>query len=246
MAFEIIQDKEQPKFTVLSSYTVERVGEFPICRATFTECVYLTNAFVRAASVDDADGDGATERIIVPQAWNLTAQQLEGQYLTNKNNVILGQIVSAEIVNIPASTDDEGVVTPAVHEVRLAMNAPQSPSVAGTKVAVIKRMPTGALAYRKAQSGKEWSISLNGAEPAHLARMVTMLGAIYFKAIKSALGVFGVDKTDAEIFAALQTLAYQGINIDGLFAEAGDQLELDRRAGDLVGNVTPDAPTPND
>lgn len=231
MAFDIAQDGETPKFTVLSQYSVERTGQYPVARATFEECVYMMDGPATVTLAEDLDGDGHKETLTVPGLGEVPS--MATRVLCTQDSTVVGTISNAVITVVtPAVVDGTGIViTPAVHSAKLTLGTPPSTDLTGVKVGVVKRMPVGTPAYRRARAGKTWQIVMDGANPQSMQQMATMLGKIYFNAVKAALTALGVSKTDAEISAALQMLASQGTNIDGIFAAVGEALEITRRSG---------------
>lgn len=245
MAFDVIPNEDLPQFTVLTSYHVERLGQYPVCLATFAECVYLTAPPVSVTATEDLNGDGLKE-ILTVTAWSGSAESdVLNKYLKGPTGALIGQITSASLEQVTAAVlgPSGSVITPAVNQMKVTLTPAPATDIVGSNIAIITQNPVGALCYKQAGNGRRWTVSVDGSVPAQMQRMITMLGTIYFKAVKFALDALNVTKTDAEVQAAIQACALQGNNIDSIFGSEGDQLEIDRRAGTLVGFTSPGAPT---
>lgn len=226
MAFSIAPNNEAPKYTVLSKYEVYRIGAFPSATATFTECVYDLDGPAIVQSATDLDEDGLLETLSIPGLVGVGG--LVGRKLCYADSTEIGRIATAVVSEI----------APGVSTVTITLVTPPTVDLTGARIGVCKVMPVGTPVYRRARGGKEWSIRLDGANGVAMQRMIQMLGAIYFVAAKSVIVALGVSKTDAEIVGALNALAANLVNIDGIFAAQGETLEQDRRTGALHPSIT--------
>jgi hypothetical protein len=216
--------REAPVFALVSQYTVGRINQYPSVRVTFDEVVYLPEMTVIVDEALDANADNLFEKLRIA-AW-ADQEELVGRELCLKNSTYLGKIVTAEKVTPP---EDDPYL-------EITLDNGFALDLSGEEIVLIAKMPVGTNAYRRARAGLRWELYLDGSNPMAMTRMTTMLGRVYFKALKAGLMQLGINSvSDAQILMAVQALAAQGINIDGLLAQEGEQLELDRAAGEPTG-----------
>jgi hypothetical protein len=235
MALDIPTIQDSPKFTVLTNYSVGRISQFPTASATFATCAYLTESLALVTLAEDLDNDGVKETLTVPDLGALDPSLMTGHKLCLVDSTVIGTITTATIVVItPEVRDSTGIlITPAVKTAKLTM-AGLTEDPTGNKVGVIKTNATGAVCYRKVSSSLEWVIPLSADRPQEMQLMTGMLGSIYFEAVKTFLTAAQITTvTDQQIIDILTSLAQNGINIDSIFANAGERLELSRRAGQI-------------
>lgn len=232
MAFSTVTTREVPKFVLLTEYTVFRSGAAPGVRVVFEEMVYILDSPVTVTQAQDLDADGKAETLTIPEWGGRT--DLLGKILALPDSTRIGVITAVDQVQV---TEDvwEGaeLVAPATYEaqVRVAMEIPTDLSDA--QVALVKTMAgVSTPQYRRAVGGRRWELALDGFNPAALGKMVNMLGAVHVEAVLSVLQVLGISTvTPAQVVGAVQTLAANGTNIDGMLAKQGEKLEQDRQAG---------------
>lgn len=221
MAFEPIIDIEQPKFSLVSQYTVTRYGKYPVVRVGYIECVHLLGPDVPIVAAS-ANEEGEYTTITVDGYTD--DPSVVGRTLAWPDSTVIGTVTDT-------TTTPEGTV--------LTLSVPLPVSPVGQSVALVEMMPVGTLAYRPSRNGKQWELAVDGSDPLAMQRMGQMLGTVYVKAGMLLLQQLGVTTvTVAQVQAAVQALAATGTNIDGLLAQEGEKLEQDRRQG-LVPFIKP-------
>lgn len=236
MAFDVNRSsQETPQYTVVSSYEVHRLGQFPAVRVAYEECVFLTDDGVVEAVADDS-GDGALDTIIVPALGGRT--DLVGRDVVTEAGALVGKVLSVQQIEAtPAGTDGAGIPVLATYKARITLNSVVSATLVGAKVGVVKKMPVGTTAYRRAKGGKRWETLLTGQNPSSMEYIKNMLGTAYFTAVRLALVELGLSAgvSDAQLVTALNALAAKGTNIDGILAQQAEKMERDRVAGTVAG-----------
>lgn len=207
-------EREVPRFTLLTSYTVHRSGVYPVVTAMFEEMVYITDEEWDVVGVRE---DGA---LCIPAL--LDRSGLVGRLVSTLDSVRLGTILS---------------ITPDGEDVWVLLSDPHSITAPG-RVALVGRMPVGTPAYRRASGGRQWDVTLHGSNPQAMAKIGQMLGATHVASTMAVLQILNAQgKTDIttvtpqDVLGAVYALSLQGLNIDGFLATAGEQLEASRRAG---------------
>jgi hypothetical protein len=234
--------REIPAFALVSQYSVGRINQYPSVRVTFDEVMYLfeTDAYVTLALDNDEDGRFETLRV---EDW-ADRLNLVGRTICLPNSRVVGRVLAATRI-APEPDSDGGETPPPYMELVLDLDEEFHGDPTDEQVCIVATMPVGTPAYRRARSGSRWELFLDGADPVAMGRMSAMLGRVYFKAVKAALVALRKQNevTDLELQQAIGMLAAQGINIDGLLAQEGEQLEMDRRNGIPTGSsVFGDAP----
>lgn len=220
MALPQEYQREAPAFTLVAQYAVGRINEFPSLRVSYDEVVYLAAESAVVVTTADLDADTRFEVLNIPGFEDRA--DLVGRSLCLADSTFVGTVLSAVRVE------------PTVGEAYLQVTLTEGvvANLAGEVVSLIATMPIGTLAYRKARAGFGWELLLDGSNPASMARMGLMLGTAYVKALKAGLAALGLTSvTDLQILGAVQALAVAGINLDGILAAEGEQLETDRRSG---------------
>lgn len=246
MAMTSLPTRVLPKFVLVSEYTVRRMGKFPSVTVRYTECSFLKSAPLAALAVEDLDQDGLFETITIADATSLGMGSLVGHIVSDLDDNALTTITATEqVVATPEERDENNVVTRAATyttKITLAAGLTQAKIDAG--FAVVDRMPVGTTAYMPTPGGRTWEITLYGNNALAMTEMGNLLGGAYFMASKALIAKLGVASTDAEILAAIQALAAEGTNIDGMLGQQGEALEGKRQANQLpFAQIMGDAPS---
>lgn len=210
MALATVRSVETPDATLLSSYTIERMGLYPRVLLNYTEVVNILEPGVEVTAAQDLDADEKYEVLTVP-AWQ-GRSDLVGRVLLAADETALGTIVAFE--PIPSNlTLDTGLVANPV----------------GSTVCLQQLSSTGSLGYAPAPRGVRWEIILDMKSTDVFQYLSQRLGGAYFAAVKAALGKLELVASDEQVLAAISALAQEGLNIDSFIAQQGDAVELDRR-----------------
>lgn len=236
MAFDLPNDQDAPKFTVVSAYGVSRLGRAPSATVALSEVAYSFTAQATVDSTEDLDGDGLHEVLHIGGFGNLSAAGLVGKPLALPDSTDLGLVAAAtSVVVTPAQTDASGaVLTPAVLSMTLTMGTPSPADLAGQTIGLVLTNSFGGPVYRHPTRGREWTLCLNGSNPADFARMQQAMGTILATALTEGLRVMEIEATPERIQDAVVALAGQGITIDSIWSDVAQQIELARRAGTYV------------
>lgn len=231
MAFELPNDPaNDPKYTVVSSYTVNRLGT-PSASVTFAEVVYVFAKQGVVESTEDRDGDGKREVLHVPALVSLG--DVSGKQLALPDSTNISLVTSSSVdTTTPAVLDGQGnVVTPAVQTLTMTLTTPPATDLAGQTVGVVAVNQMGGPVYRQPSRGRKWTVALVASNPSDFARMSQDMGTILVSAVAETLNVMGIEKPTSDIVTAVQIMAAHGITIDSVWADTATQIELDRRAG---------------
>lgn len=214
MAFSVAAAPVIPKFSVISEYSVFRIGLVPTARVVIQECIYILEQPTTIISSVDVDGDGKFE-VITVSGWA----------------GVIGRTVSL------ADSTKVGVITAASEvspNVQITLDTGSETRLDGQQVFLVVQMPVGTPAYQPAELGRRWELFIDGSNPDAMARLSLILGTVHVEAALAVLTALGNSTiTQAQVAAAVQGLAAKAINIDGLIADQAEQLELDRRAGSV-------------
>ena len=234
MAMDNTLPRVLPKFSLVSSYSVQRIGKYPSVTVRFQECNYLlTNALVVTAPTD-TNADGLYEQITVQDVTTLGITNPVGHMLSDLNSNMIATVTASEQVEvIPAGQDGAGVPTPAQYRTLLTLSTGVSDAQIAGSLALVQRMPVGTTAYAPVNGAGQWEINLFGANAQAMQEMGNLLGGAYFASAKAVLAKLGLTVTDADLMTAIQALAAEGSNLDGFLAQQGEALESKRRAGQL-------------
>lgn len=276
MAFGIVPVTEEPKFTLVSQYSVLRLGQQPTGRVNYVETVYCLESPTEVGEVTASIDGGALDTLQV-NAWGGTAN-LAGRIISLPDSTAVGTItnvVQTELTpesiqttyadsttgtTLPTGTTEiartlgadgkttiryangaVSILTPATYDLRLTVDAPVTLPT-GAPVALVAQTLVGTPAYRRADGGRAWELTLSGGQPDAMTRMTTMLGTAFVVAgsellseLSATLGATATlgSVTADQVSAAVTALGEKGRNLDGYLAEQGEQLEEDRRAGSL-------------
>lgn len=235
MAMAALATRIPPKFALVSSYTVNRIGKYPMVNVAYMECNYLLGSTLVISASEDLDADGLAEVLTVQ---DLGTASLVGHVLADKSSNDVAVITAFERVEVtPETTTTDGagvtVTTPATYAAKLTLSVGLSAAQLAVPMAVVEKMPVGTNAYANAPDGAQWNISLYGSNPLAMQEMGNLLGGAYFAAAKAIIAQLGLTATDAQILGAIQALAAQGTNLDGFLAQQGEALEAKRQAGTL-------------
>lgn len=235
MAMNAAPARVLPKFSLVSEYSVRRVGKFPSVSVRYVECNYLLTAPLTISAQIDADVDGAYEEITVQDVASLGISNPVGHLVSDLDSNALATIVATEqIVAVPAVMDGPNVLTPAQYATKLTLSPGLTEEQMTKPVAIVDRMPVGTNAYQPVTNGRNWETTLFGANQLAMQEMGNLLGGAYFQAAKAILTKLGLtDITDAQILGAVQALGAEGTNLDGFLAQQGEALELKRQNGQL-------------
>lgn len=231
MALPAVEPRELPRFSFVSDYAVARIGRYPSVRTGLAE-VLFEMIEVDLAATGEPDQDGRVSTLSVPALAHRT--DLVRHAIATLGSEIIGQIASIETVVV-----DEGDYTvipeiPAVYEVTVTLAEPVPVDAIPDRIGVVRQVPTGTPAYRRAARGKEWAIELRGSEPEAMARITEIMAGVHARAVRAVLDELGdTEITDAQVMGAIQSLAARSQTIDTWLSEAGEQLEIDRQAGAL-------------
>lgn len=217
MAINVPNTRENPQFVVVSDYSVQRLGKYPLVAAGFEECVYLTGTPLPVLAHDTSD-------VLVVAPFAGAAESVGAKVLDPASNV-LGEVTAAQEV-----TTGEG--EEAVTLVHLTLDTPVSPTPDDLRL--VERLPTGADAYRRARSGNRWILQLDGTHPTQMARIASMLVTAYMNAVTAVLDKLQLSVDPQDLAAAILELAGEGVTVDAILAEQAEQMEMDRRAGTLT------------
>lgn len=239
MAFELPGDvADVPKYTIVSSYAVNRMGPSPTATLGLMEVSYVFALQAPVDAAQDLDGDGKFEVLQVnglASLGDVTGKQLA---LADSTNVSI--VKSATVTTVtPAVVDAQGIVTtPAVLALTLTLTTPSPADLTGQTVGIVQTNAMNGPTYRKPTRGREWTLVLNSAVPGDLARMSQAMGSMYVSAVAQALAAMEINSPMSQIETVVQDLALEGINIDSIWADQGAQVELDRRAKTFTPSTT--------
>jgi hypothetical protein len=232
MAFPVVA-REQPEFVVVSEYAVSRLGKFPRARVAFEECVYLLSDEIPV--VGSAGDEEGVDLLTVGEL--LGREDLVGSKVTDVEGNVLATIVGVTSIELePAVENEDETVTPPVNGHDLLLDTPLDSAPAAIRL--VERMPTGADAYRPANSGQSWEHVINGENLTQMGILAQALGTVYVNAALALLDELAIDVSPALIVGAVQSLAAKGVTIDTLMAHQGELIELARRAGSITGLTT--------
>lgn len=221
MAFEL-GSTAQPEATLVTSYRVDREGVYPHVILAFSEVSRLLGYETSDITGIDENEDGIFEALLIPD-WH-AREELIGSPVYDETGSAVGNVsaVEGDVITLD---------TPLV-EVPVSLGAQL-------------RTITGSLAWGSVASGRSWELRLPTNSNAVAEFLGAKLGAALFSAVKAVMAVTPVAVSDAEILAAVQTLAAQGWNIDSFIAMQAEEIEKERRAGlaptgvVVIGNAPP-------
>lgn len=247
MAMAALATKILPKFALVSSYTVNRIGKVPNVTVAYQECGYLLGDTLVISASEDVDADGLAEVLTVQ---DLGTTSLVGRLVADKASNDVATITAYERVVVTpetTTTDANGVTTttPATYASKLTLSAGLTAAALAVPMAVVEKMPVGTTAYQPLPDGSGWTISLYGGNPQAMQEMGNLLGGAYFQSAKAVIAKLGLTVADADLMSAIQALAAEGTNIDGFLAQQGEAIEQKRQAGNLpYAGVMGNAPKP--
>lgn len=213
MAFEAALDI--PTKTTQSGYTLNRLGEFVTLDLEFSETIDDV-AEAALTAVQDVDGDGVFETLVVPALAPLF-DRLVGLPLALADGTPLGTAVAVD------AAAKSVVVT----------GAP-TPAMVGGVVRVRRINHFGIPVDRTADNGRTYRVKLTTQDPAQRERLLTILMTASFNLVSQTLTQAGIAFTPGQLVGALQALAAQGVNLDTFLVEEFQRVEQDRRAGQVA------------
>jgi hypothetical protein len=233
---------------------VYRIGEYPLIRIKYDECVYVTDTF-DVLNVSSSDSGSTYDIFEIPDLSNHS--DITNYIVVDSTGSVIGNVTSLNTTKLTDEvlvTDEAGVTssyTPATYTAHLEVSGSITTDLTGESIGIVKKNPVGTDSYRRSIGGMSWILELNGSKSESMSRISTMLGTVYFSALKSGIAelienvgdVSLSEITDSNILTAVTQLAQKETNIDGILAKQGENLELDRRSGNatyvLIDGIAP-------
>jgi hypothetical protein len=217
MTISIIS-RQVPDHTTVSSYTLERLGTNPTVRITFQETM---DCIARMPVLSGADISGS---------FVVKTDMYSGLNVTYGSRVMQ----SGSVIAVVHSHD--------VINQTLILSS-EIPIASGTILDISIANPFGIPAQISCPTGRIWNLELNSSNPNQLSQLGEMMGSVMYTVIKMAAVELGLGTSDQEIMNVVQTINNRGDNIDSIISGVLEQLELNRRAGNITNiSIFGDAP----
>ena len=218
MSIPVLRSKE-PVSNTLHSFTLFRLGPRPVLHMRFveTDWVYEPAALITAA---EQLASGKWNHLVIP-TWSTRTDYIgRSVVLADKHDVVIGKIASINtdtgVVHLTAGVDND---------------------LTGVTVTVRTVNSLGQNALDQIQGGRDWTLALDSGNPAHFQRMQTIMVRPNVMFAIQVLDALGISRTPAEVQAAVEELARQGMTVEILLTQEFEQLEMDRRAGTIRPDV---------
>ncbi len=226
MVFSVANDREQPHATLVSEYSVYRLGADPVIRLQYAEVRRDSAPLVVIAEMLDEDEDGSFESLIIPD-YDLRADVV-GKELRLEDGTSIGKVTSVLEGSLMEVTGAESIVIPT----RYILQTGTLENYTGAKIYFELINQFGNPVYRPAIAGRRWETVISTTDQNAMPVLNGLMGNSLFNAVKAVLLKVGSNNiSDSQIFTAIHALGMEGISIDSFITEQAEILEAERQAG---------------